>query len=393
LRATGAGSRQAFAALTRRYVAAVYAWTASRTNAPDDASRLTAAVFRGVRARAATAPADCDVDTWILDVCRRTAGPATATATDDDDAPTVEDLDAVWVGAKVRAALAELTATQRAALASPSSPTPAASVTAACTALHGVLQRDGLRSGTSDGGPSAPSGAHSDPCGRDDDVGPYLLGAASGEDATDFRRHLEGCPPCRERCADFEGLAELLDAAALAAEPPPGLVESVLADVPAGTDAPAGAPTQTRREATPPDDFLYAPERAYPKRRAARTVGRVALFLLAGMIGAAMLFAALQISSARTPTVAFDAVAPGATGTAAVAPNAFGNAVTVDARGLRPGRYDVVVTTDDGRAIGAGTFNVGDDGTARVRLQTAAVSGILEIRDDGGAVLRTRLAD
>jgi hypothetical protein len=85
--------------------------------------------------------------------------------------------------------------------------------------------------------------------------------------------------------------------------------------------------------------------------------------------------------------------APGATGTAAVAPNAFGNAVTVDARGLRPGRYDVVVTTDDGRAIGAGTFNVGDDGTARVRLQTAAVSGILEIRDDGGAVLRTRLAD
>lgn len=391
LRATGAGSRQAFAALMRRYVAAVYAWTASRSSSPDEATRRTAAVFRDVRDRAATAPVDCDVDVWILGVCRRSVGP---TATDGEDgAPTVEDLDAVWVGAKVRTALGTLTARRRAALESPEPPMTASAVTGACTALHEALVRDGVRTSTADG-PARPEGGTTAPvCDRSDEVGPYLLGAATGDAATDFRRHLESCSACRDRCAQLDGLAELLDAARLAADPPPGLVESVLAEVPAAPGNPAGTPRRAARRTPQQDDFVFTPEHDRPRRGTARKLRTALALLLAGAVGAALLFAALRISSERTPTVAFEAVGAGASGTAAVTPNASGNAVTVDARGLRPGRYDAVVTTPDGRAVGAGTFNVGEDGTVRVRLQTAAVSGILEIRDDGGAVLRTRLAD
>lgn len=59
-------------------------------------------------------------------------------------------------------------------------------------------------------------------------IGAYVVGGLDGSETTRIRRHLERCEQCRMDLADLEGLNELLEAAALAEEPPPELEDKVV---------------------------------------------------------------------------------------------------------------------------------------------------------------------
>lgn len=64
-----------------------------------------------------------------------------------------------------------------------------------------------------------------------DSLGAYAIGGLEPEESRAVRRHLESCEECRSELEQLEGLHELLEAAALAEEPPPHLEERVMGAV------------------------------------------------------------------------------------------------------------------------------------------------------------------
>lgn len=93
-------------------------------------------------------------------------------------------------------------------------------------------------------------------------LGAYAIGGLEPEESRAVRRHLETCEACRFELQQLEGLHELLEASALAEEPPPHLEERVIRAVasalergqtpsPAHDSTAGTSPLQARRRWNP----------------------------------------------------------------------------------------------------------------------------------------------
>jgi len=206
---------------------------------------------------------------------------------------------------------------------------------------------------------------------RCDDVrlslGAYAIGGLESDETAEVQRHLRTCSACRAVHADLAPLPALLNLvdpeASTATAPSARLEGSVLAGFAAQRPEPEPAPVP-----------LPAP------RRFARPSWRVAI--PSGLVGAAATVALLAVTGALSPSPAGDervtlAAAPGvgeAGAEARLVATETGTRVDLDARlpRLAPGEvYELWFVAPRGR-VSAGTFSVGADGRADLRLATAA---------------------
>ena len=182
------------------------------------------------------------------------------------------------------------------------------------------------------------------------DLGPYVLGTLPAADAEVFEDHLAACAHCREEVGRLSALPGLLDQAAPAALVPEGLERRTFAAV----------------------------ERAARARRArlgARFLAVAAA--LAVVVGATVLLAR---GGGPSSTVRLVAAGGGpARGTARVFAVGGGRVVDLHVSGLAPSQpetyYECWYVETSGREsahVTAGTFVVGSNGRAHVRMTTAA---------------------
>lgn len=209
------------------------------------------------------------------------------------------------------------------------------------------------------------------------DLGVYVLGVLPGAESTRLRLHLETCPSCRARVDELEGISELLSAARLVADPPPGLVEESLASLPARR-APVVSPLTAPPDGRDGDFVVVAAEG--PRRRPHR-----AKMAVAGVGVAVISCAALAWVLAPEGQDAIELAPqdPTSQATLTVESDGTGIDLTLHATGLAAGDYTVEVGDHP-----AGSFRaVGGD--ADVELHTAATAGHLVVRrdSDGTVVL------
>jgi anti-sigma-K factor RskA len=198
----------------------------------------------------------------------------------------------------------------------------------------------------------------SDHAHYDGDVGAYLLGALDDLERQAFERHLRGCGECQEDIERLRPAAHALPGAVRQFEPPPRLKASLMDIV--------------QREAT----VTPLPAR----RRFARPLVAAAVLLIGLVTG----FAVSQLGGdeARTIAATVDKTMPRAGGTLDVeGPNA--TLQLHDMPELRGRRVYQVWLQHGNHLVPARTFEVGADGTGRVRLR-----GV----DDADAVYVTREA-
>lgn len=112
LRASAAGSRQAFALLMRRYRCAAFAWASHALGTEERAAELCTELTRRAWMAAADAPAE--VSRWLLELAFDVATDLGAVGAGDN-----RDLDAVWIGGVVREALSHLPGRDRELLLEP----------------------------------------------------------------------------------------------------------------------------------------------------------------------------------------------------------------------------------------------------------------------------------
>lgn len=101
VRASAAGSKQAFALLVRRYEYAAFAWTSHAFNDPALAVSACREVFRRAWQQALSSPHD--VSRWLLEIAFEVAAEYGAPAAARD-----RDLDALWLGGVVFEAVQKL---------------------------------------------------------------------------------------------------------------------------------------------------------------------------------------------------------------------------------------------------------------------------------------------
>lgn len=217
------------------------------------------------------------------------------------------------------------------------------------------------------------------------DLGVYVLGVLPGPESTTLRQHLETCAACRARVDELEGIGELLAAARLVPDPPPGLVETALAALPARRPpkdtrptGPGGGAVGGDFVVTPHDDGKKLGRR---RRQLAATVAAGAT-----VVGGAAL-AWVLVRSAADTTVELESRAAPAHGRLRVDRDETGSALVLHAAGLAAGDY---VAELDGAP--AGSFRV-SDGVADVGLHADAAAGHFVVRreGDGSSVLEADL--
>jgi anti-sigma-K factor RskA len=207
------------------------------------------------------------------------------------------------------------------------------------------------------------------------DLAGYVLGALDPDEAEAFERHLAGCDACRAEVAELRGLPELLDRAAPEVEVPPGLRERTFAAV--------------ERSA------------AGGRRRPLLRLAAVAAALVVALVGGVVVS---QLGVDRGQVVEL-AAAPGHAGRATARLRQVSDGVEVDMKvsGLAPNQGGSVYecwfvgpgdTLERPNRVSAGTFRVGADGRAELRLYSAAdlrrfpVMGVT-LENDGGDPRRT----
>jgi anti-sigma-K factor RskA len=211
------------------------------------------------------------------------------------------------------------------------------------------------------------------------DVASYVLDALDPREAAAFQQHLAGCDACRAEVADLQGLPVLLEQAASPAEVPPGLRERTFAAV---ERAAAGQHHRRRLR-----------------------LAAVAAVLLVALLGG-MLVSRSGPFGDRTEVVAVALAAPdGGPARATAKIRRVGGRLEIDLEVNRlaanpPGTvYECwLVGPADTLArpnrVSAGTFTVGTDGRASLRLTSAAdlrrypVMGVT-LEADGGNPART----
>jgi hypothetical protein len=196
------------------------------------------------------------------------------------------------------------------------------------------------------------------------ELGAYALGGLEPAEHDEVERHLSACPACRAALDELAPLTRLLDlvdpAAPLDEASPPRLERSILARYAA--------------EHRPPPR-----ERRAARRPRARPRWQIAV--PSALAGAAVALAVLAVTgalSARGPgggEVELAARDGGdARATARLAAGPSGTAIELEATlpPLRAGEiYELWFVRGDGR-VSAGTFTVGVDGRADLRLATSA---------------------
>jgi anti-sigma factor RsiW len=202
------------------------------------------------------------------------------------------------------------------------------------------------------------------------DLGAYVLGGLTDEEAADVRRHLALCPECRAEHEALAPLPSLLETAggaeAATAEPLPPAFEERLLDAFARDRA--AAPRRRRR-------------RWLPRLRTAR-----ARWMTAGAgvaAAAAVVLAVVLLTGDDGQQPRYDVVlqsttaAPNASARAQLESESEGTELRMWVRGLpaEPGVVYEVVCEAPGWEATAGTFRVDERGRAYVRLTTAARRG------------------
>ena len=209
------------------------------------------------------------------------------------------------------------------------------------------------------------------------DLAGYVLGALDPGETAAFEQHLAGCEACRAEVEQLRGLPDLLDQAAPPVEVPPGLRERTFAAV----------------------ERAAAGSRRRPPLRLAAVAAAVVVALVGGVVVS-------QLGGGRGQVIEVAlAAAPGQSGraTAELRPAGDGVEVDMEVSGLAPNQDGGVYecwfvgpgdTLERPNRVSAGTFRVGPDGRAALRLHSAAdlrrfpVMGVT-LEDDGGDPRRT----
>lgn len=193
------------------------------------------------------------------------------------------------------------------------------------------------------------------------DLGGYVLGALEPAERADFEEHLAGCERCQAEVAELRGLPELLEQAAPPVEVPPSLRERTFAAV----------------------ERAAAQQRRRRRWRLALTAAAACLVLVVAFVGGYTLSRVGPFAD-RGRVIEFALAAPdggAARATAKVRQVGDGLAITMEVSGLAPNPPGSVyecwyVGPGDSLArpnrVSAGTFTVGADGRASLRLHSAA---------------------
>lgn len=193
------------------------------------------------------------------------------------------------------------------------------------------------------------------------DLGGYVLGALEPAERADFEEHLAGCERCQAEVAELRGLPELLEQAAPPVEVPPWLRERTFAAV----------------------ERAAAQQRRRRRLRLALTAAAACLVLVVAFVGGYTLSQVGPLAD-RGRVIAFALAAPdggAARATAKVRQVGDGLAITMEVSGLAPNPPGSVyecwyVGPGDSLArpnrVSAGTFTVGADGRASLRMHSAA---------------------
>lgn len=193
------------------------------------------------------------------------------------------------------------------------------------------------------------------------DLGGYVLGALEPAERADFEEHLAGCERCQAEVAELRGLPELLEQAAPPVEVPPSLRERTFAAV----------------------ERAAAQQRRRRRLRLALTAVAACLVLVVAFVGGYTLSRVGPFAD-RGRVIEFALAAPDggpARATAKVRQVGDGLAITMEVSGLAPTPPGSVyecwyVGPGDSLArpnrVSAGTFTVGADGRASLRMHSAA---------------------
>ena len=193
------------------------------------------------------------------------------------------------------------------------------------------------------------------------DLGGYVLGALEPAERADFEEHLAGCERCQAEVAELRGLPELLEQAAPPVEVPPSLRERTFAAV----------------------ERAAAQQRRRRRLRLALTAAAACLVLVIAFAGGYTLSQVGPFAD-RGRVIAFALVAPdggAARATAKVRQVGDGLAITMEVSGLAPNPPGSVYecwyvgpgdSLERPNRVSAGTFTVGVDGRASLRMHSAA---------------------
>jgi hypothetical protein len=222
------------------------------------------------------------------------------------------------------------------------------------------------------------------------DVGLYVLDGLEPADKADFEALLRGCEVCRAEVADLEGLPALLELAPAPATPPPELRERTRAAVER-----AAAERAAEEQAA----VARAAAQSRRRRRWARTLAAAAVLVAVAVIGFTLGSAGVIGGRSQTIEVALAAADGGPARATANIRTVDGHLeVAMEATGLTPtapgttyecwfvGAGDTLARPN---RISAGTFTVGPNGRASVRLTSAAdltrfpIMGVTLERDAG----------
>jgi anti-sigma-K factor RskA len=193
------------------------------------------------------------------------------------------------------------------------------------------------------------------------DLGGYVLGALEPAERADFEEHLAGCQRCQAEVAELRGLPELLEQATPPVEVPPWLRERTFAAV----------------------ERAAAHQRRRRRLRLALTAAAACLVLVVAFAGGYTLSQVGPFAD-RGRVIAFALAAPdggAARATAKVRQVGDGLAITMEVSGLAPNPPGSVYecwyvgpgdSVERPNRVSAGTFTVGGDGRASLRMHSAA---------------------
>jgi anti-sigma-K factor RskA len=193
------------------------------------------------------------------------------------------------------------------------------------------------------------------------DLGGYVLGALEPAERADFEEHLAGCERCQAEVAELRGLPALLEQATPPVEVPPWLRERTFAAV----------------------ERAAAQQRRRRRLRLALTAAAACLVLVVAFAGGYTLSQVGPFAD-RGRVIAFALAAPdggAARATAKVRQVGDGLAITMEVSGLAPNPPGSVYecwyvgpgdSLERPNRVSAGTFTVGVDGRASLRMHSAA---------------------
>jgi anti-sigma-K factor RskA len=193
------------------------------------------------------------------------------------------------------------------------------------------------------------------------DLGGYVLGALEPAERADFEEHLAGCERCQAEVAELRGLPALLEQATPPVEVPPWLRERTFAAV----------------------ERAAAHQRRRRRLRLALTAAAACLVLVVAFAGGYTLSQVGPFAD-RGRVIAFALAAPdggAARATAKVRQVGDGLAITMEVSGLAPNPPGSVYecwyvgpgdSLERPNRVSAGTFTVGVDGRASLRMHSAA---------------------